>query len=54
MLDDGYGWNKLDITLEEIKKEKRSKIKTTKQLVDLLEQALDRFEKEKHLLFEKK
>ncbi len=50
-LDNGYGWNKLNITLEEIKQEKRTKIKQTKQLVALLEETLARFEKEEKTLF---
>lgn len=50
-LDNGYGWNKLNIKLEEIKQEKRSKIKNTKQLVSLLEETLDLFEKEEKKLF---
>ncbi|MFA5934823.1 MAG: HD domain-containing protein [Candidatus Paceibacterota bacterium] len=53
-LDGGYGWNKLGLTLEEIKKEKRSKITSVKQLVVLLEEILDRFEKEKDVLFNNK
>lgn len=50
-IDNGYGWNKLDIKLEEIKQEKRGKVKNTKQLVALLEETLNLFEKEKKTLF---
>jgi len=50
-MDDGYGWNKMGLTLEQIKKEKRSKVKNVKQLVDLLEETLERFEKEEGKLF---
>lgn len=50
-LDDGYAWNKLGITLEEIKIEKRSKVKKIKELKDLLEELLKRFEDEKERLF---
>jgi putative hydrolase of HD superfamily len=50
-LDDGYGWNKLELTLEQIKKEKRSKVKNVNELVDLLEETLERFEKEEGKLF---
>ena len=50
-IDDGFGWNKLGLTLDEIKLEKRTKVKSTKQLVDLLEEMLSRFEKEKGKLF---
>lgn len=53
-LDDGYGWNKLGLTLEQIKKEKRSKITSTKELVDLLEEALRRCQEEEEKLFEKR
>lgn len=53
-MDDGYGWNKLKLTLEQIKKEKRSKVKTVPQLVDLLEEALGRAEKEQDRLFDLK
>ncbi len=50
-IDEGYGWNKLGLTLEEIKIEKRSKIKNVTQLVELLEETLKRFEDEKERLF---
>ena len=50
-LDGGYGWNKLGLTLEEVKKEKRKKVTHTKQVIDLLEEALSRFEKEESKLF---
>lgn len=52
-IDGGYGWNKLGLSLDEIKVEKRSKVFRSKQLVDLLEEALERFEKEKPTLFVK-
>lgn len=51
-VDDGYGWNKLGLTLDEIKEEKRSKVKKTKELKNLLEELLERFEKEWERLFE--
>lgn len=50
-LDDGHGWNKLNLTLEEISAEKRSKVKNVKQLIDLMEEMFDRFEQEKMRLF---
>lgn len=50
-LDKGYGWNKLNIKLEEIKREKRNKVKSVKQLVALMEESLALFEKEKEKLF---
>ena len=50
-LDKGYGWNKLNIKLEEIKEEKRKKVKNIKQLVALMEESLALFEKEKGKLF---
>lgn len=50
-LDDGYGWNKFNITLEEIAAEKRKKMTKVKELVDLLEEMLQRFEEEKERLF---
>lgn len=50
-LDNGYGWNKLNIKLEEIKQEKRKKVKNIKQLVTLMEESLALFEKEKQKLF---
>lgn len=50
-LDDGYGWNKLNLTLDQINVEKRGKVKNVKELVSLLEEMLERFEKEKERLF---
>ena len=50
-IDDGYGWNKMGLTLEQIKKEKRSKVKNVIELVNLLEETLERFEKEENKLF---
>jgi putative hydrolase of HD superfamily len=50
-LDDGYGWNKFNITLEEIALEKRKKVTKVKELVDLLEEMLERFEEESGRLF---
>ncbi len=50
-LDDGFGWNKFSITLEEICEEKRKKVKNVKDLVALLEEMLGRFENEKERLF---
>jgi putative hydrolase of HD superfamily len=52
-LDKGYGWNKLNLNLSEIKEEKRIKIKSTKQTIDFLEEALSRFEREEDRLFKK-
>lgn len=51
-IDNGYGWNKLGVTLDQIKKEKVKKVKNTKELVNLLEELLDRLEKEREQLFE--
>ncbi len=50
-LDDGYGWNKFGITLDEISVEKRRKVTHVRELVDLLKEMLERFEKEKGRLF---
>jgi putative hydrolase of HD superfamily len=50
-LDDGYGWRKLGLTLEQVKKEKRKKVTSVKELVNLLEEALERFENEQEKLF---
>ncbi len=52
-LDNGYGWNRLGLTLVEIKKEKRSKIQNVPELIALLEEALARFEKEQKRLFDR-
>ncbi len=52
-LDDGYGWNKLGVTLEEINIEKRAKVKNVTQLIELLEEILKRLEEEKERLFER-
>ncbi len=53
-LDGGYGWRKLDIVLSDVQEEKRTKVKSTKQLVSLLEEALARFEQEEEHLFARK
>lgn len=53
-LDDGFGWNKFNLTLEEISVEKRKKVKNVKELVALLEEMLRRFENEKERLFTNK
>ncbi len=51
-LDGGYGWKKHGLTFDDVKKEKRSKIVSTRELVNLLEETLSRFEEEKRELFE--
>ncbi len=53
-LDNGHGWNKFNITLEEISTEKRNKVKNSKELIQLLEEMLGRFENEKDRLFTSK
>lgn len=50
-LDKGYCWKKINISLEDIITEKRKKVKTTKELVDLLEEVLERLDQEKEELF---
>lgn len=51
-LDEGYGWNKLGLTLDQIKKEKRSKITQVVEIKKLLEELLSQLDEEKDSLFD--
>lgn len=53
-LDNGLSWNILGVTLDDVIREKRKKVTSSKELVALLNDLLVRLESEQGSLFEKK